>query len=462
MPMVSHRNTFGRHGRHHPTTVGPHWLLGALLSGCALTLATGCLLSTAAPNLVSSFVATNSPNLAAGGGASATTVAATSVPAWSGTQRVTFLLMGMDRADGISSGPNHTDSMMLVSVDPISKTVVLLSIPRDLWVQIPGYGSAKITEANFDGDAYGYPGGGSALAVKTVEQNLGIHVDHYVRIDFNAFETFIDAIGGIDVNVPETIDDPTYPDANFGYEPFYLPAGPQHLNGHDALRYARTRHSGQGDLDRARRQQQVVMAVRDRVLNLNLLPTLMLKAPLLYQSLLDDVKMDLSLNEILSLALLGPQIPKANITSVVIDYNDVTDATTADGQEVLMPIPDKIRALRDSLFPAAGVDDVAQVTAEGASVEVLNGAGVSGLAQATADWLRAQGINVVAVGTADRPDYLQTEIMDDAGKPYTSAWLARTFHVLNVSTNAFPGSTADIKIILGQDWSVPVSGSSTH
>ena len=459
MPVISRQNLIGPHGRHHHTTVVPHWLLGALLGACAFTLATGCLISTAVPSLVSSFAPTSSPNLA-GGGATGTAVPATSVPAWSGTQRVTFLLMGMDRADGISNGPNHTDSMMLVSVDPVSKRVVLLSIPRDLWVQIPGYGSAKITEANFDGDAYGYPGGGSALAVKTVEQNLGIHVDHYVRIDFNAFETFIDAIGGIDVIVPETIDDPTYPDANFGYEPFYLAAGPQHLNGHDALRYARTRHSGQGDLDRARRQQQVVMAVRDRVLNLNLLPTLILKAPLLYQSMLDDIKMDVSLNEILSLALLGPQIPKENITSVVMDYNDVTDATTPDGQEVLMPIPDKIRALRDSLFSPAGVDDLALVTAEGATVAVLNGAGVNGLAQATADWLRAQGINVVAVDTADRSDYSQTEILDDGSKPYTAAWLARTFNVLNISTNGYPSSTADITVILGQDWSVPVSGSS--
>ena len=419
-----------------------------------------CLVSAAVQGLGSSSHGAGGLNGTPGSSQAVPTV--TNVPVWAGTQRLTILLMGMDSDSGNISQPNHTDSMMLVSIDPVSKAVVLLSIPRDLWVTIPGYGDAKITEANFDGDAFGYPGGGPALAVKTVEQNVGLHVDHYVRIDFTAFETFIDAIGGIDVNVPETIDDPTYPDNNNGYDPFYLAAGPQHLNGHDALRYARTRHSGQGDLDRARRQQQVILAVRNRVLNLHLLPSLLAKAPLLYQALINDIKMDLTLNEVLSLAVLSQQIPTQNISSVVIDYNYVTDATTPDGQQVLMPDWPKIRALRDSLFTTSGVDAMALVTAEGATVEVLNGAGITGLAQATAEWLRAQGLNVVAVDTADRSDYAQTVIVDYSGKPHTTAWLARTFAVLDPTTSAKSGSPADIQIILGQDWSVPVSGSTTH
>jgi polyisoprenyl-teichoic acid--peptidoglycan teichoic acid transferase len=431
--------------------------LGVIVVALGLS---ACLVSSAVPGLLAGGHGAGRPNGTPGSSQAAPT--ATNVPVWAGTQRLTILLMGMDSDSGSIAAPNHTDSMMLVSVDPVSKTVVLLSIPRDLWVTIPGYGDAKITEANFDGDAYGYPGGGPALAVKTVEQNMGIHIDRYVRIDFNAFETFIDAIGGIDVNVPETIDDPTYPDANNGYEPFYLAAGPQHLNGHDALRYARTRHSGQGDLDRARRQQQVILAVRDKVLNLNLLPSLLAKAPLLYQSMVSDIKMDLTLNEVLSLAVLGQQIPKENITSVVIDYNYVTDATTPDGQEVLMGDWPKIHTLLASLFTTANANDAALIKAEGASVEVLNGAGVTGLAQATADWLRAQGIKVVSLGTADRLDYAQTQIVDYGGKPHTTAWLAHTFHVLTPSTNPSPGAPADIVIILGQDWAVPVEGKSTH
>ncbi len=433
------------------------WLVGVVLGAVALVIGlSACLLSVAAPSLLSGG-GTAAPNAATG---SAPTPVP--LPSWTGKQRVTFLLMGMDEDSGAVNEPNHTDSMMLLSVDPVSKTVVMLSIPRDMWVDIPGYGQGKITEANFDGDAYGYPGGGPALAVKTVELSLGVNVDHYVRIDFNAFTTFIDAIGGIDVDVPEAIDDPTYPDNNNGYDPFYLPAGHQHLNGYNALRYARTRHSGQGDLDRARRQQQVIMAVRDKVLNLGLLPMLIMKAPSLYQTLSSDIKMDLTLNDVIALSLLGAQIPKQNITSVVIDYNYVSDATTPDGQEVLIPDRDKIRTLRDSLFTPAGADDKTLMAAESARVEVLNGAGVTGLAQATAEWLRAQGINVVAVDTADRSDYAQTEILDYTGKPRTTAWLARTFHVLSATDGSDPTSQVDIKIILGADWAVPVAGGAAH
>jgi LCP family protein required for cell wall assembly len=435
----------------------PGCVLGALLGAILLIVAaTAALFSLAAHSLAGGGDGASGPS------ATGQAPAATPIPAWSGKQRLTILLMGTDQEGGATTTPAHTDSMILLSVDPVSKTVVVLSIPRDLWVQIPGYGGAKITEANFDGDAFGYPGGGPALAVKTVEQNLGIHIDHYVRIDFNAFVTFIDAIGGIDVDVPEAIDDPTYPDANLGYDPFYLPAGHQHLNGHDALRYARTRHSGQGDLDRAGRQQQVMLAVRDKVLTLNLLPGLIVKAPALYQSLAGDIRTDLTLNDMLQLALLGQQIPKQNITNVVMGYDYVTDAMTPDGQQVLMPIDDKIRALRDGLFTSAGANDPALMAAESAKVEVSNGAGVTGLAQATATWLRAQGINVVAVDTADRSDYAQTEIIDYAGKPRTSAWLAQVFDVLAVTPGSDPTNAADIQIILGTDWAVPVAGSSTH
>src|SRR5579859_2787515 len=432
-------------------------LLGAIVLALGLS---ACLVSAAVQGLGSSSHGAGGLNGTPGSSQAVPTV--TNVPVWAGTQRLTILLMGMDSDSGNISQPNHTDSMMLVSIDPVSKAVVLLSIPRDLWVTIPGYGDAKITEANFDGDAFGYPGGGPALAVKTVEQNVGLHVDHYVRIDFTAFETFIDAIGGIDVNVPETIDDPTYPDANNGYDPFYLAAGRQHLDGATALKYARTRHEGEGDLDRARRQQQVLLAVRDKVLQLNLLPGLLLKAPGLYQKLAGDIQMDLSLTDALRLAQLGQQIPSGNITHVVIDYNDVTDATTPDGQEVLLPIRDKIRALRDSLFAPTGTDEATLRAAEGAKVAVLNGAGVTGLGQATADWLKGQGIDVVQVATAGRSDYAQTEIVDYSSKTHTAAWLARAFNVLAVTPGSDPAAQVDIQIILGADWTVPITGSSLH
>jgi LCP family protein required for cell wall assembly len=384
---------------------------------------------------------------------------------WRGTDRVTILVMGIDRRVGDEDRAFRTDSMMILSVDPVSKQGVMLSIPRDLWVEIPGYENNTINTANFFGDAYEYPGGGPALAMKTVEHNLGVTVNHYVRLDFTAFETLVDAIGGIEVDNPTDINDPWYPDGAYGYEPFYLPAGRQHLNGHDALRYARTRHDS-SDVERAKRQQQVLLAVREKITSLNMLPQLLTQAPALYQKLNESIQTDLTLDEILSLALLAQDIPRDDITDAVIDYRYVLDESIPGDppRQVLIPLRDKIRELRDELFttytPRAlpgGEVDPAQLAAEAARVSVLNGAGVEGLAKSTAAWLQTQNINVVTYGTADRSDYVASVIVDYTGKPNTTRWLARTFNVANVLSGSDPNVTVDVLIILGRDWGVPAS-----
>ncbi|MGH2520858.1 MAG: LCP family protein, partial [Anaerolineales bacterium] len=281
------------------------------------------------------------------------------------------------------------------------------------------------------------------------------------RLDFTAFETLVDSIGGIDVVNVKEIADPYYPDGTYGYEPFYLPAGPQHLNGHDALRYARTRHES-SDIERAQRQQEVVMAVRNKVLSLNMLPTLIAQAPKLYTTLNQSVWTDLGLDQIVSLALLAQDIPDENIRREVIDYRYVLDETTPEGRQVLLPLRDKIRELRDSLFtPSASLapptteESKELMVTEAAKVEVLNGAGVQGLAQSTSDWLKGQGVNVISFDTADRSDYPGSVIVDYTGKPYTTRWLKATFHVTEVISGSDPNSPVDVRIILGQDWSVP-------
>jgi LCP family protein required for cell wall assembly len=402
-------------------------------------------------------------------GPSPTPIPTVAVESWTGTERVTILVMGIDRRAGEDEKGYLTDTMMLVSLDPQSHTAVMISIPRDLWVEIPGgYDVDTINTANRTGDYYDYPGGGPALAVKTVEHNLGVNVDFYLRMDFTAFETVIDTIGGIDINNQEDINDPEYPDGSYGYEPFQLSAGPHHLNGHDALRYARTRHSGQGDIDRARRQQEVMMAVRERVLSLNMLPTLFAKAPLLYQTLNESIWTDLSLQQMVSLATLAQSVPRENIKSAVIDYRYVTEGTSPAGRQVLIPQRDKIRQLRDELFstsgasqPVVGQDDATLIKAEAARLEVLNGAGVEGLACATQTWLIAQGLNVVSCDTADRQDYTNSVIVDYSGKPYTVNWLKRIFGVSTIINSTDPNSPVDIKVIVGADWSIPTAGSAT-
>jgi len=382
---------------------------------------------------------------------------------WGGVERVTVLLMGIDRRQGENEKGYLTDSMILVTVDPVAQTGGMLSIPRDLWVEIPGYEVNTINTANRTGDYYDYPGGGPALAVKTVEHNLGVTVDYYVRLDFTAFETVIDKLGGIDVYNETEINDPFYPDGSYGYEPFYLPAGQQHLNGRDALRYARTRHDS-SDIARAQRQQQVVLAIREKVLAPGTLARLITEAPQLYQTLNQSVWTNMSLNQIIGLALLAQDIPREDIRSAVIDYQYVLDYTTPEGRQVLVPLRDKIRELRDSMFATSAAiapptDDElkALMATEGARIEVLNGAGVEGLARATSEWLTEQGVNVVNFDTADRTDYPNSVIVTFTDKPYTARWLAKTFNVSGVVSGSDPSGTADIRVILGQDWRVPTT-----
>jgi len=259
----------------------------------------------------------------------APTVALGNAPVWQGSEPVTVLLMGADTRPSERGGYRpRTDTIVLLMADPVNKRAGILSVPRDLFVDVPGYGLNRVNSA--------YVFGGSDLAVQTIEYNLGTRVNFYAVIEFNVFVTLVDEIGGVDINVPETIDDPNYPSYDFGYDPFYLAAGPQHLDGETALKYARTRH-GNSDYDRAQRQQVLMFAIRDKVLDLNMMPTLVQKAPALYANLKDSMDTNLSLEQMISLAGLAQDIPKENIRTGIIDANYVIDYETPDGAQVEIP-----------------------------------------------------------------------------------------------------------------------------
>jgi LCP family protein required for cell wall assembly len=266
---------------------------------------------------------------------------------WDGKARVTILIMGLDYRDWIAdkSAP-RSDSMMLVTLDPITMKAGMLSIPRDLWVEIPGFGYNRINTAYMFGEAYDMPGGGPALAMQTVEDLIGVPIQYYAVIDFQAFERVIDEIGGIDVLVPERIKI-----APIGGISRWLDAKPYHLNGPDALAYARVRKYGGGDFGRAERQQQVVLAVLDRVVGFDMLPTLVSRAPALYQEIASGVRTNLSLEQMISLAWTATKVQKSDILSGVIEPpNMVGFYTRPDGAQVLRFVPDQIRILRDQIF----------------------------------------------------------------------------------------------------------------
>lgn len=375
---------------------------------------------------------------------------AVDLPDWEKGERVNVLLLGIDKRQG-EEGPWRTDTMILVTADPKSKTAGMLSIPRDLYVEIPGYGEGRINTAHFLG--------GPELAKKTVQYNLGVPVHYYARIDFWGFEKLIDTLGGITVEVEEEIRDNRYPDNNYGYMSIYIPAGVQHMDGDMALKYARTRHGG-SDFARIKRQQKVLLAIRDQALRLNLLP----KLPALMKTTSDAVQTDLQPGEILALASIGARIKQENIRGAAIDEFMTFPVTTPEGAQVLWPNRELIGKLIEELFgsPQPIVErqseEAIKLAQEGAKIAVQNGTTTSGLARQVAIFLQQRGYQIINVSDAERSDYSKTVIVDYTGKNYTIALLAELFHVEaeNVRRSPNPNSSqVDIRLILGSDFELP-------
>jgi LCP family protein required for cell wall assembly len=389
-------------------------------------------------------------------------------PPWDGASRVTIMIVGLDYGDWSAdrSGPSRSDTMMLLTIDPVSKTAGMLSIPRDMWVNIPGFGYSKINNAYAFGQEYKLPGGGPALAMKTVENFLGISIQYYAQVEFTTFEQMIDTIGGVCLTVPEEIKVGRTYEHSVTLQPGY-----QCLDGKSTLGYARNRYTQNGDVDRAERQQQVILAIRDKVLEPSNFVSLIGQAPTLYAELSGGINTNLSLNDALRLAVLAKDIPLDSIKRGVIDYTMMQDGTyDLNGQQlaILRPYPDKIRELVDNIFGSGSRQPMASGTleenmkAEAARIVVVNGSGVSEMASRTAQYLQAQGMNVIAFGnTSDYPDSYynpfpsRTVIIVHAGKPYAMQYLTSVLNLNSPSQTIIdfnPDAPEDILVALGQDW----------
>ena len=256
--------------------------------------------------------------------------------AWDRHSRFTMLVAGMDRRPNESGIAFRTDTMLLISIDPKSERIGILSLPRDLYVHISNYEEQRLNAALFFGETQ-WPGYGPTLLLQTVQANLGIRVHAYALLDFAAFIALVDAVGGIDIILEEAVDDPTYPDLYRGYDPFYLAPGAHHLDGKQALKFARTRHGG-SDMQRSGRQQQVLFALRERILRLHQLPILLARTPSLLASLRDSLYTNLELDDIVGLAWYLKDFPPEDIETAVLGAPYITDwVRPEDGQHVLVP-----------------------------------------------------------------------------------------------------------------------------
>jgi len=380
-------------------------------------------------------------------------------PPWDGASRVNILFLGLDERDwALGLGAPRSDTMILFTIDPLTKSAGMISIPRDLWVNIPGFGYSRINTAYSSGEGNKLPGGGPALAMKTVENLLGVPIQYYAQVDFHAFEEAIDAMGGLYICIPEPIQVSVIGKTN----KVKIKAGCQVLPGYLVLGYARNRKTQGGDIDRAQRQQLVIMALRDQVFNPANFPKMVAIAPKVYKEASAGLRTNLSFDDAMRLGSLMAQIPPENIKHGIIDYtmgslNNVT--LGGENASILKPFPDKIRELRDQIFggaisPLAQGEPAALMQADGARVRVLNGSFTPNLEYNTGNYLLSLGVPVTEVGPADRA-YDRTVIVLYSPKLYMLKYLQAVFGVtssLQIRIRPDPASTVDVEVRLGNDW----------
>jgi LCP family protein required for cell wall assembly len=357
-----------------------------------------------------------------------------------------ILLMGLDSTQNL--GSQNTDVILVAAVNKDTKQVSMLSIPRDLWVYIPTYGWSRINVAHKIGYRTNYPGGGPGLLAEVLRINLGVPIDHWVRIGFQGFAKAVDKLGGVDMVVSCPVNLRYQPPGSAEEEEMILQPGVYHMDGATALRYVRTRR-GTSDFDRARRQQQFLKAVWAQTKS----PDIILKIPGLWSAMKGSFQTDLELGDVLSLAPIALDLKPQRIRSRYIGPNQTVDWTTSEGWQVLLPRPDRIQQVVASLYapPSATEDPVA---GEDARIEVLNGTYRPQLGLVAADQLRWVGLNIVDTRPAENPGYPQTQIIVHREMPKAQQLLVRDLKVKpqNVLIQPDPNHPVDITVILGEDY----------
>jgi LCP family protein required for cell wall assembly len=363
-----------------------------------------------------------------------------SIP-WNGSDPVNIVIAGLDQRANQPHEFPHTDTLMVASINPQNDSIRILSIPRDLWVTIPGVGPDRVN------DAYG--DGGTKLLAQTVEGITNMPIRYYAIIKFTSFEKVIDALGGVTIDVKHTIYDPTYPAfVGNGYAPLYIPAGVHHMNGKLALEYVRTRHDDPlGDLGRNQRQQQLLLALKQQALR----PGTLLRLPILIDSLGKAIDTNFPYSSVPYLARIMMTVPKSHIERAELNYanNAVSNYTTSAGAEVLLPNWPKIHQIAHQLF--------ADPRLATAAVDVLNGSGIPGQAAALSQWMAQCGFTIGTVGDANSTDYEHTLVIRNSAVPGSDyvARMAADLLQTHVTTRPVPGSHAPVVIIIGHDWNDP-------
>lgn len=299
---------------------------------------------------------------------------------------ITFLLLGSD-SRGEDRG--RADTIIVARLCPVEKRLVLISIPRDYRVEIPGYGVRKINAA--------YALGGARLMIETVSKYLGIDINHYAVIDFQGFKNVVDALGGVTIYVEKRMYEKGHSNIN-------LYPGLQRLNGDQALAYVRFRHDREGDFGRIRRQQQFLKALQDELLKSSSIP----KYPRIANIIAENVETDLSVGDFLYLARFYSGLGKVDIQSIMLPGTP----KTINGASYVVPDEAKVKIIMNNVINECSIPDATEMLdPANVTVRVFNGTGAPGLARAGSNYLKDFGFRVVGAADADNFDYLKTLIV---------------------------------------------------
>ncbi|GAB4467198.1 MAG: hypothetical protein Kow00120_31210 [Anaerolineae bacterium] len=365
---------------------------------------------------------------------------------------INVLLMGLDThpdRDG-----SRSDTIIVVSINRTTATVNMLSIPRDLFVYIPGWTMQRINTAAARGDIVEWRGGGGpAMLRDTLLYNFGIPIHFYARVDFDGFRRLIDMVGGIELPVDCTHQDWILKEPGLDEENednwalFTLPIGVQHLDGHTALWYARSRRRT-SDFDRSRRQQMILRALFNKARSQDMLA----QVPALWNEISQFVETDMTLADVLGIVPTALQLDSSRIQSFVLNTWYVQEWTTPNNEAVLLPIPDRMEIMVQNLYLPPTQNQLVQ---EQARIEVLNATANADWDQVAAARLAWEGFVPVAAGQNGEflPD---TVIYDYTGQTKGSS-LNKVAEVLNVRPDNIivqpdPNRTVDYRIILGASY----------
>ncbi|HEY4188985.1 MAG TPA: LCP family protein, partial [Candidatus Limnocylindrales bacterium] len=391
---------------------------------------------------------------------------APSLPPWDGKERLNILLVGVDQRNGDAFF--NTDTLIVASIDPQTKEVAMFQVPRDT-VDVPVPANARpVWGSVYRGKINSWFAqnrvrpdlwaGANAQtrgfnALKSLLGGLyGLDIRYYVMANFQGFRDAVNTLGGVQVNVQIPVAESDYPVAG-GVTRIYIPAGPQHMGGADALIYARSRHRAiGGDFDRGRRQQRVLVSLREQM-NVS---SIMANFDSLVQTMKQSIKTDIPVGQIPKLLSLASSVDTKNIRSYVFSPSYYgSDGTDPQRGYIIEPNVARIRrAVKDAFStPAALLALRDRLGAEAARVWVVNGSGRSGLSASTADKLAYDGLDASAPNQRPATQSATKIVIYNGAEdelPETIKYLQNLFNV-TVTTATDPKVPVDMVITLGRD-----------